>query len=149
MAVRKTNPIEPDREEMSGVGRPWEIKVLYDHACPMCRREVTWLSKRDRKGNVCFEDVSAPAFDASRYGLTQAAVEGAIHGILPDGRVVTGVEVFRRMYASVGLGWLLAPTRCPLLRQIADWLYRLFARYRVRLGAALGRECDDRRCAGR
>lgn len=139
-------PIARVREETSEFGHPWEIKVLYDHACPMCRREVMWLSKRNLKGSVWFEDISAPGFDASRYGLTQTEVEGAIHGVLPDGQIVTGVEVFRRMYAGVGLGWVLAPTRWPLLRQIADWLYRVFARHRARLGAMLGRECDDHRC---
>ena len=124
----------------------WDLKVLYDHACPMCRREVAWLNKRDEAGRIFFEDISAPDFDAGRYGVEQAAVEGAIHGVLPDGTLVTGVEVFRRMYTAVGLGWLLAPTRWPLLRPLADAAYRAFARRRVRLGAALGRGCEDETC---
>ena len=29
-----------------------------------------------------------------------------IHAVLPDGRVVKDVEVFRRLYEAVGLGWV-------------------------------------------
>lgn len=124
----------------------WSIKVLYDHACPMCRREVLWLNDRDKHGRVFFEDISSPEFNAARYGIDQTAVEGAIHGVLPDGRIITGVEVFRHMYSAVGLGWLLAPTAWPLLRGLADAAYRFFARHRVRMGRALGRDCADGVC---
>ena len=124
----------------------WAIKVLYDHACPMCRREVGWLNDRDKRGRVFFEDISSPEFDAARYGLEKNAVEGAIHGVLPDGRIISGVEVFRRMYSAVGLGWLLAPTAWPVLRGLADAAYRGFARHRVRMGQALGRDCADGAC---
>lgn len=124
----------------------WQIKVLYDHACPMCRREALWIKRRDAHGAVELEDISSPGFQAERYGLDQATVDGTIHGILPDGSVVTGVEVFRRMYAAVGIGWVLAPTRWPLLRPVADSAYRLFARYRVRVGTAIGRDCDSGNC---
>jgi predicted DCC family thiol-disulfide oxidoreductase YuxK len=126
--------------------RGWQIKVLYDHACPMCRREALWIKRRDTRGKIELEDISSSGFQAERYGLDQATVEGTIHGILPDGSVVTGVEVFRRMYAAVGLGWVLAPTRWPLLRPLANRAYRLFARYRVRVGAAIGRDCDGGNC---
>jgi len=56
-----------------------------------------------------------------------------IHGVLSDGSVVEGMEVFRRAYAAVDLGWLLAPTRWPIIRPLADAAYRWFARNRLRL----------------
>jgi len=37
-------------------------------------------------------------------------MQGIIHGVFPDGRMVRKVEVFRQAYRAVGLGWLLAPT---------------------------------------
>ncbi len=132
-------PATPENED-------WTIKVLYDHACPMCRREVAWLNRRDKQARVFFEDISSPEFAASKYDLDQAAVEGAIHGVLPGGEVISGVEVFRRMYAAVGLGWLLAPTRWPLVRPLADAAYRWFARHRLNMGNAMGRECDNASC---
>ena len=124
----------------------WQLKLLYDGDCPFCRREVSWLARRDRSGAVALEDIAAPGFDASRYGLHQKQLEGVIHAQLPNGRLVTGMEVFRRLYAAVGLGWLMAPTGWPILRPVFDWAYRLFARHRVRLGELVGRSCDNSGC---
>lgn len=111
----------------------WRIKVLYDGDCPLCSREIDFLTARDRgRGQIAFEDIASPEFDPSRYGLEAADVVARIHGVLPDGRVVEGVEVFREAYGAVGLGWLLAPTRWPGLRGLSDRAYRIFARNRLR-----------------
>jgi predicted DCC family thiol-disulfide oxidoreductase YuxK len=118
----------------TGRARPtWDIKVLYDGECPLCMREVAMLRRRNREGRAAFEDIAAPGFDPARYGLDHEAVMGRIHGVLPDGRVVEGVEVFRRVYEAVGLGWLMAPSRWPGVRRLYDWGYRVFARNRLRI----------------
>ena len=71
-----------------------------------------------------------------------------IHGVLPNGTIVEGLEVFRRAYEAVGIGWLMAPTRWPGLRRLADAAYRTFARNRLRLtGRASG--CETGRCEAR
>jgi predicted DCC family thiol-disulfide oxidoreductase YuxK len=127
----------------------WQFKLLYDGECPMCRREADWLRRRSRDGRLAFEDISAPEFDAARYGLTSAQVMGVMHGVFPDGRIVTKVEAFRQAYQLVGLGWLLAPTRWPLLRNLADWGYEWFARNRVTIGRLFGgqKPCANGRCS--
>ena len=126
----------------------WKLKLLFDGGCPFCAMEARWLRRRDRLGRLVFEDISRPEFDASRYGLTQAQVMGVMHGILPDGRIIRKVEVFRHAYRQIGLGWLLAPTGWPLLRPVANWGYELFARYRVPLGRLLGgSRCKNGTCA--
>jgi hypothetical protein len=43
-----------------------------------------------------------------------------IHAILPDGKIVTNVEVFRRLYEAVGLGWIYAITRVEPIGKLAD-----------------------------
>lgn len=35
-----------------------------------------------------------------------------IHAITADGKVVVGVEVFRRLYEAIGLGYVYAITKC-------------------------------------
>lgn len=111
----------------------WRIKVLYDGDCPLCSREIDFLETRDRgRGKIAFEDIAAPSFDPDRYRLEPADLMARIHGVLPDGRVIEGVEVFRQAYAAVGLGWLVAPTRWPGLRSLSDRAYRVFARNRLR-----------------
>lgn len=125
----------------------WDFRILYDGDCPLCVREVAMLRRLDRgRGRLDLEDIAAPAFDASRYGRTQLELMARIHGVLPDGGVIEGVEVFRRAYAAVGLGWLVAPTRWPLLRPLADAAYRWFARNRLRL-TGRSEVCTSERCA--
>lgn len=121
----------------------WQVEVFFDGDCPLCKREIDWLRKRDKKQNIEFTDIAAPEFDAELLGKTQAELMARIHGRLPDGTWIEGVEVFRRLYSAIGLGWLVAPTRLPLVRNLLDLGYRIFARYRLRL---TGR-CDSGKCA--
>jgi len=122
----------------------WDVKLLFDGECPLCVREVRLLGRFNRRGRLGLEDIATRGFDPGRHGLTRAQVMGHIHALLPDGRVVTGMEAFRRSYAAVGLGWLLAPTAWPLLRPLADRGYAWFAKNRLRL---TGRDCATGTCA--
>lgn len=133
MAVRATEPA---------------LTLLIDGACPLCRREADLLRRLDDdRKRLAFVDITAPDFDAARYGRTQAEVMGQIHAVAPDGTLVTGMEVFRRAYAAVGWGWLIAPTGWPWLRPLVDTAYRWFARNRLRLTGRAA--CEDGRCTPR
>ncbi len=111
----------------------WDLEVFYDGDCPLCRREVNWVRGRDRQRRIRWIDIADPAFDAGRLGTTQEALMSQLHGRLPNGRWLTGVEVFRRMYQAAGFGWLVAITRLPGLSHALGAAYRLFARNRLRL----------------
>jgi predicted DCC family thiol-disulfide oxidoreductase YuxK len=110
-----------------------EVEIFYDGECPLCAREVNMLRRLDRRTRILLTDIAAPGFDASALGLTQAALMDSIHGRLPDGRVIEGVEVFRRAYQAIGLRPLVALTRLPGVRQSLDAAYRVFAKNRLRL----------------
>lgn len=126
------------------------ITLLHDGLCPLCSREVALLCRLDRgRGRVAFIDIAAPGFDAAAYGVTQRMLIGAMHGVLADGSMVTGVEVFRRAYGAVGWGWVLAPSRWPVLRTVFDAGYRLFARVRPRLSKHQPDQCELDRCKPR
>ena len=125
----------------------WHFKLLYDGACPFCVREVRWLQSRNRLGHLAFEDISAPAFDPSPFGVTREQLFGVIHGVFPDGRIACKLEAFRQAYRAVGLGWLMAPTGWPVLRWVFNGIYSLLARYRVRLGWSFGRSCSSGTCS--
>lgn len=114
------------------VEAPWEIEVFYDGACPLCKREIAWLRRLDARGKIRFTDIAEPAFDPTEVGVEHDTLMAAIHGRLPDGRIVTGVEVFRRLYSAVGFRWLVAPTRWPLISPLLDWAYHRFAERRLR-----------------
>lgn len=124
------------------------FRILVDGECPLCRREGNLLQRLDKgRGNLIIEDIASPGFDAARYGTTFDAVMGSIHGVLPDGRLVTGMEVFRRAYSLVGWGWLLAPTGWAPLKPAFDAFYRWFARNRMRLTFRKADACATGRCA--
>jgi len=152
--MTRPEPVSGDAGRRAGrPGRPgspgWEIRLLYDGECPLCSREVAFLRRRDREGRIDFEDIAAPGFDPAPTGRTREELMARIHGVLPDGTVVEGMEVFRRAYAAVGLGWLLAPSRWPLVGRLFDAAYRVFARNRLRWTGRAGRAgagCEDR-CA--
>jgi predicted DCC family thiol-disulfide oxidoreductase YuxK len=124
----------------------WRFKLLYDGECPLCRREARWLQKRNQDGYLAFEDICAPGFDPALYHATREELMGVIHGVFPNGRVVSKFEVFRQAYRVIGLGWLLAPTGWPGLRWLTDRGYELFARYRMPIGRFFGRKCDSDSC---
>lgn len=112
------------------------FKMLYDGDCPICRAEVKWLTKWNKDGYLEFEDVSHTDDneDQRKYGKSKQQLMDRIHGVTENGELISGVEVFRKSYDSVGLGWMMAPSKWPLFSTIADWSYNIFARHRVRLG---------------
>ena len=120
-----------------------EVEVFFDGECPLCVREITLLRRLDRHGKIHFTDIASPNFDAAALGLTWQALMDRIHGRLPDGTIIEGVEVFRRLYAAVGFGPLVAMSRCPGISQLLDLGYLTFAKNRLRL---TGR-CTDDTCA--
>lgn len=121
----------------------WQVQVFYDGECPLCIREITLLRRLDRRGHVLFTDIAGPDFDAASWGSTQRALMDRIHGRLPDGTWIEGVEVFRQLYRAVGLGWIASFMDLPGVRGALDWGYRVFARNRLRW---TGR-CDAMSCA--
>ncbi|MGB3614436.1 MAG: DUF393 domain-containing protein [Elainellaceae cyanobacterium] len=113
----------------------WQIKLLYDGECPLCLREVNFLSARDGgRGRVAFVDIAAEDYDPDENGgVDFEAAMGRIHGVLPNGSVVKNVEVFRRAYSALGMGWIYAATRWPLVRPIVDKIYEFWAERRLAL----------------
>ena len=120
----------------------FEVEVFFDGACPLCMREIAMLWRRDKQARIRFTDISAPGFDARSTGLDWEALMGRIHGRLPDGTLIEGVEVFRRLYAAIGFTKLAAVSRAPGISQALGLAYTLFAKNRLRL---TGR-CDDGAC---
>lgn len=136
----------------AAMAAPPELTVLYDGGCPLCVREVRFLRQRDQRRNpgrprLAFVDIDAADYDpAAHQGISYREAMGRIHGIDAAGAVLRDLEVFRRAYALIDLGWLYAPSRWPLLAQLGNGLYALWARWRL---ALTGRPDLDQLCHGR
>lgn len=123
-----------NNESGSFLGSPdYQIQVFYDGDCPLCMREVNMLRRMDRKQQIQFTDIAAADFQAGDYGLGQEELMAEIHGRLPDGTWVRGVEVFRRIYTALGWRAVVRLTRLPVVAGLIAGAYRLFARNRLRM----------------
>jgi predicted DCC family thiol-disulfide oxidoreductase YuxK len=113
----------------------WKIKLLYDGDCPLCVREVNFLQKRDAgRGLVAFVDIADDNYNpAENGGVDFETAMGRIHAVLPDGTVIKNVEVFRRVYEILGMGWIYAITKVPIVGKVADALYGIWADWRLKL----------------
>lgn len=113
------------------------FEVFYDSHCPMCKSEIEMIRRKDKQSQLKLTDISAEDFNASSTGRTLDELMREIHGRYADGTIVIGVEVFREIYGRLGFGFLVKPTRWPIIRWPMDLGYRLFAGFRYR--AALKR----------
>lgn len=137
----------------------WKIKLLYDSECPLCVREVNFLRHKDAdRGLVEFVDIAADDYDPALHGgIDYETAMARIHAVLPDGTIVKNVEVFRRVYEVLGMGWIYAITKLPIVGWLANAVYGVWAKVRLRITgranlAAIVAErnqrlCDTGRCA--
>ena len=122
----------------------WVIEMFHDGDCPLCSREVALLRRLDRKQRIKFTNIAAESFNPTDFGKSLDELMENIHGRFPDGRWVTGVEVFRHLYSAVGLGYVARVTRLPIITRLLDLGYRFFAKNRLKLTS-----CRDRNGACR
>jgi predicted DCC family thiol-disulfide oxidoreductase YuxK len=100
------------------------------------------LRRRDRNGRIRFTDITASGFEPGVLGVDRATLMARIHGRLQSGELVTGVEVFRRLYEALGFERLVRLSRVPWIARLLERAYAVFAANRLRL---TGR-CDDHAC---
>mmetsp|Transcript_25628 Transcript_25628/g.101119 ORF Transcript_25628/g.101119 Transcript_25628/m.101119 type:complete len:221 (-) Transcript_25628:417-1079(-) len=138
LRMTATEPVTDTVQETVGmeeVGADFKVKLLYDGECPICMREVVFLMKKDAgRGLISFVDISDENYDpAQNADVSWEKAMGRIHAVLPDGSVIQGVKVFQKTYEVIGLGWLFEATKLPVVGNIADGVYDVWAKYRLRL----------------
>lgn len=137
MSALNTQPYESHEVTTQSLSAlmPWRIKLLYDGECPLCLREVNFLRKRDAgRGLVAFVDIADERYAPEAHGgIDFETAMGRIHAVLPDGTIIKNVEVFRRVYETLGMGWIYAATKLTVIGSIVDTLYRIWASLRLTL----------------
>ena len=104
-----------------------QFEVFYDEQCPLCRKEINFIRKRDKHGRLKLTDISASEFDSTSTGKSLDVLMREIHGRYADGTIITGVEVFREIYQRIGWGAFVVPTRWFGVRWLMDRMYNVFA----------------------
>lgn len=128
-------PMSTQTARINTVTPSWKIKLLYDGECPLCMREVNFLRKRDAgRGLIAFVDIADDNYTPQENGdIDFETAMGRIHAILPDGTIIQNMEVFRRVYEILGLGWVYGFTKLPVVGFVADKLYEIWANWRLPL----------------
>ena len=109
------------------------LTVLYDGACPLCRREIGIYRGLQPDAPVCFADVSDAALPLPP-GTTREQLLARFHVRSRDGQWLSGAEAFLALWAALpGWRWLARAGRLPGAAWAMERIYRLFLRWRPAL----------------
>jgi len=119
--------------QAASVDPAWKINLLYDGDCPLCLREVNFLQKKDAGRDIVkFTDIADLNYRPEENGdIDFETAMGRIHAVRADGSVVKNVAVFQEVYDALGIGWLYAPTKWPVIGPVVNKLYDLWADKRL------------------
>ena len=107
-----------------------KITIFYDGACPLCVSEMTRLKECDSRGFVDLIDLNLSDFSERHPDIDKQKAQQVLHGKLSDGTLLLGLDVTCHAWRSVGKHRWLSLLRLPLIRQLSDLGYKLFARNR-------------------
>ena len=125
-----------------------KLTIFFDGGCPLCKREIDFMSSRNQKGFLRFIDINSSDFSSDKYGITYKQAMERIHALKSDGSVIRDVNVFQQAYSLIDLGWIYAPTKLPIIDKIISMIYGLWAKYRLKitLRPPIEKLCADRDC---
>lgn len=112
------------------------LTVLYDGACPLCRREIAVyrdLQPLQSSSPVCFTDISNASVSLP-VGTSREQLLARFHVQGRDGQMLSGAQAFLALWAALpGWRWLAFAGRVPGAGWVMERLYRLFLRWRPML----------------
>ncbi len=123
--------VTPTRPDAGAEAQP--LTVLYDGACPLCRREIAvyrGLQPLRPDTPVCFADVSDIALPVPP-GTTREQLLARFHVRAANGQLLSGAQAFLALWATLpGWRWLALAGRLPGAAWTMERAYRLFLRAR-------------------
>ncbi len=106
--------------------------VLYDGACPVCRREISFYMRRAGADRIDWRDVSLPDPAALPAGLSCEQVLQRFHVISPSGKVQSGGAAFAELWTALpafrALGHLF---KLPVMSGLIEVAYDGFLQVRA------------------
>ena len=96
-------------------------KVYYDESCYVCSLEINAVRKRGEASGIEFIDISADDFDGNIEDFEDEMVGWF------DQKATKGPETFRLMYEKMGFTKSVQVSRLPVIRNIFDTGYYIFA----------------------
>ena len=126
-----------------------KLTIFFDGECPLCKREVDFLQSKNQRKYLKFVDINcSDSCLEHNYGISYRQAMERIHALKSDGSLIKDVEVFQEAYSLVGLGWIYAPTKWPIIDKLIEFIYRLWAKNRLKLTfrPSLEKLCSEKDC---
>ena len=126
-----------------------KLTIFFDGGCPLCKREIYFLQSRNKKGYLSFIDINTSDFYLDlKYGITYKQAMERIHALKSDGSVIKDIKVFQEAYNLIDLGWIYAPTKIPIFDKFIEFIYRIWAKYRLKLTfrPSIEKLCSEKGC---
>ena len=126
-----------------------KLTIFFDGGCPLCKREVDFLQSKNQEGALSFIDINTSDFSSDlKYGITYKQAMDRIHAMKSDGSVIKDIKVFQEAYRLIGLGWIYAPTKLPILDKCIEFIYGLWAKYRLKITfrPSIEKLCAEKGC---
>jgi len=105
------------------------FEVFFDGDCPLCKREIDMIRKKDKRQQLVLTDIAATDFHPPE-GFSLDQLMRSIHGKLPNGDYVVGVEVFRQIYRRLGFQRTVRLSQTPGIGTLLNAGYFAFAKLR-------------------
>ena len=99
-------------------------KVCYDESCYVCSLEINAVRKRGEACGIEFVDISSPDFNLGADDYFNTEMIGEF-----GGEETVGIETFRLMYEKMGFKKAVCFSRLPLVKQMFDGGYYVFAHW--------------------
>tara|TARA_Y100000114_G_scaffold97204_1_gene90513 strand:- start:318 stop:704 length:387 start_codon:yes stop_codon:yes gene_type:complete len=99
-------------------------KVYYDESCYVCSLEINALRSRGEACGIEFIDISSDEFKSGEHD--DHDYDSEMVGEFA-GEETIGVETFRKMYEKMGFTRLVSFSRLPIVRNVVDVGYKVFA----------------------
>lgn len=107
-----------------------ELTLFYDGSCPLCVKEINTLASLDENKQIKLVDIQTTPLCIEYPMIDHDEATTILHGMLPDGKIILGLDVTARAWSIVGKHSWIQLLRLPVIRTISDVAYLFFARNR-------------------
>ena len=124
-----------------------KLTFLFDGGCPLCLRETNFLKSRDIENKIRFVDINKDDYDSTSFNdISYTQAMSNLHGISENGEIIKGLDVLALSYELIGLGWIYYPLKIKFLSPVLRFVYRYWAKYRLKI---TGRLNIDKLCTSK
>ena len=103
------------------------MKIFYDGACPVCRREIRFYKQRAGAAGFQWLDVNNLSEEFIPSGHSRDDLLRRFHVQHPTEGVVSGTTAFALLWQEMfGWSWLLRAVKLPVVRETCELGYTIF-----------------------